>query len=131
MFLSCEVIGRVDTHTPTSAGPVGKDPKLPPVHHFESRTLSIPKSFVKALVTRKDGTDLLGVLVQVSVVVILVCVILYNRKFSPFLPPALISKIFVPQIFLSRVEYVEPMVTFATWAKIHSTKYFCIAKMAG
>ena len=59
------MIGRVDTHTPTSVGP-GKDPKLPPVHHFESRTLSVPKSFVKALVTRKDGADLLAVLVQVS-----------------------------------------------------------------
>ena len=99
MFLSCEVIGRVDTHTPTSAGPVGKDPKLPPVHHFESRTLSIPKSFVKALVTRKDGTDLLGVLVQVSVVAMLGCVIPYSRKFLLFSLPALINKIFVPRVF--------------------------------
>ena len=63
VLLSCEVIGRVDTHTPTSQ----KDPKLPPVHHFESRTLSVPKTFVKALVTRKDGTDLLVLLVQVSI----------------------------------------------------------------
>jgi hypothetical protein len=68
VLLSCEVIGRVDMHTPTSAGPGGRDPKLPPVHNFESRTLSVPKSFVKALVTRKDGTDLLTVLVQVSTV---------------------------------------------------------------
>ena len=69
-------------HTPTSAGPGGRDPKLPPVHHFESRTLSVPKSFVKALVTRKDGTDLLAVLVQVSTVVILFVVTplyYYNR----------------------------------------------------
>ena len=65
VLLSCEVIGRVDTHTPTSQ----KDPKLPPVHHFESRTLSVPKSFVKALVTKKDGTDLLVHLVQVSIAI--------------------------------------------------------------
>ena len=80
--------------------------------------------------TRKDGTDLLGVLVQVSVVAMLVCVIPYSRKFLLFSLPALISKIFVQQ-FLSHVEYVEPMVTFATWPKIHSTEYFCNAKIAG
>ena len=62
MLLSCEVTGRVDTHTPTSVG-LGKDPKQP-----QSTILnqSVPKSFVKALVTRKDGADLLALLVQVS-----------------------------------------------------------------
>ena len=57
VLLSCMVIGRVDTHTPPSQTTNEKDPK--PVHNFESRTLSFPKSFVKALATSKDGTDLL------------------------------------------------------------------------
>ena len=57
VLLSCEVIGRVDTHTPASQSTNGQDSK--PVHNFESRTLSFPKSFVKALVTNKESVDLL------------------------------------------------------------------------
>ena len=67
VLLSCEVIGRVDTHTPTTPQELTvTDPKQPPVHHFESRTLSFPKSFVKTLVTSKDGMDLLVQLLEVS-----------------------------------------------------------------
>lgn len=63
VLLSCLVIGRVDTHTPASQSTNGKDSKL--VHKFESRTLSFPKPFVKALVTNKDGVDLLVQLQEV------------------------------------------------------------------
>ena len=62
VLLSCLVTGRVDTHTPSSQNSTGKDSK--PVHHFEPRTLSFPKPFVKALVTNKDGVDLLVQLVE-------------------------------------------------------------------
>ena len=57
------MIGRVDTHTPSAQNANGKDSK--PVHNFESRTLSFPKPFVKALVTNKDGVDLLVQLQEV------------------------------------------------------------------
>ena len=34
--------------------------------------------------------------------------------------------------FLSHVnDYIEPMVTFTTWAKVYSAKYFCNARVAG
>ena len=63
VLLSCEVIGRVDTHTPAPQGTNGQDAKT--IHNFESRTLSFPKSFIKALVTNKDGADLLTQLLTV------------------------------------------------------------------
>lgn len=63
VLLSCPVIGRVDTHSPSSQNTNGSDSKI--VHNFESKTLSFPKPFVKALVTNKDGADLLVRLQQI------------------------------------------------------------------
>ena len=53
--------------------------------------------------------------------------IFVRRNFLPILPPGLVGKKFVPQIFLSCVNcYIEHVVTFTILlAKIYSIKYPC------
>ena len=54
-----------------------------------------------------------------------------RRKFLPISSSALIGEIFIAHNFLSRAnDYIEDMATFATLAKIYSTKYFCNTKVA-